>query len=194
MSTRHPTSKKLVSLFLVFSLMTIGCATLGMRRQERFELTQKGRGAKVIITKTDGQQIKGELIAVKPNSLLLSGFPEPVVSVGIADIRAVRIVKKSKSLLGAGIGGAIGGGIGLYKIVSAYNASVERGEDGGLISYILLGSIVVPAALVVVGAFGGGIGALVGTDKVIYFTGMTDSEIQETLEYLHKKARIRDYR
>ena len=187
----NPTSKKLVSLFLVLSLTTVGCATLGMRRQERFELPQKGRGAKVIITKTDGQQIKGELIAVKPNSLLLSGFPEPVVSVGIADIRAVRIVKKSKSSLGAGIGGAIGGGIGLYKIVSACKA---EDADGSFYSYFLLGSLVVPAAMIVGGAIGGGIGALVRGDDVIYLTGMTDSEIQEALDKLRKKARIRDYK
>lgn len=190
----NPMSKEFIALFLVVSLMTISCATLGIRRQERFELPQKGRGAKVIITKIDGQEVRGELIAVKPNSLLLSGFPEPVVSVGIADIRAVRIVKKSKSSLGAGIGGAIGGGIGLYKIVSAYNASVERGEDGVMISAILLGCLVVPVAMMVGGAFGGGIGALVGKDETIYFTGMTDSEIQETLDKLRKKARIRDYK
>ena len=182
----NPMSKEFIALFLVVSLMTISCATLGMRRQERFELPQKGRGAKVIITKIDGQEVRGELIAVKPNSLLLSGFPEPVVSVGIADIRAVRIVKKSKSLLGAGIGGAIIiGGVALIAIST-------RGEDDdgpGIMIGLAAGLIALPAA-----ALGGLIGAFAGIDKVIYFTGMTDSEIQETLEYLRKKARIRDYR
>jgi hypothetical protein len=173
-------SKKLISLFLIFSLMALSV-----------NLYAKKQGATLIITKKDGQQIREELITVKPNSLLLLDAEGKDVSVDIADIRAVRIVKKLKYWLGAGIGGAIGGGIALYKIVSAYKA--EDG-DGGFISYFLLGSLVVPVALMAGAVLGAGIGALVGTDKVIYFTGMTDSEIQETLDKLRKKARIRDYK
>jgi hypothetical protein len=38
------------------------------------------------------------------------------------------------------------------------------------------------------------IGAVAGTDKTIQIEGMTDSEIEETLNKLRKKARIREYR
>ncbi|MCK4827704.1 hypothetical protein KA005_68890, partial [bacterium] len=90
-------------------------------------------------------------------------------------------VKKSKALLGAGIGVLIGGGGG-----ALLGSKVEEG--GRLVLY--LGGI---------GALGG---ALIGgiiidlfrTDKTIHFEGMTDSEIQETLDKLRKKARIRDYK
>ncbi len=41
---------------------------------------------------------------------------------------------------------------------------------------------------------GGTIGAISGTDKTIQIEGMTDSEIQETLDKLRKKARVRDYK
>ena len=177
----NPTSKKFISLFLIFSLLALSGDLYAKKR----------RGAKLIITKKDGQQIKGELITVKPNSLLLLDTEGKDVSVGIVDTKVIKIVKKSQVSLGAGIGGAIGGGIALHKIVSAYKA--EDG-DGGFISYFLLGSLVVPAALIVGAAFGGIIGALVGTDKVIYFTEMTDLEIQETMDKLRKKARIRDYK
>jgi len=180
----NPMSKKFTTLLLIVSLMTIGCATMGMRKQG-------GHGATLIITKTDGQLIEGELITVKPNSLLLLNTEGKDVSVDIADIKVIRIKKKSKANLGAGIGGAIGGGIGLYKIVSACKA---EDADGSFYSYFLLGSLVVPAAAIVGAVIGGGIGALVRGDDVIYLTGMTDSEIKEALDKLRKKARIRDYK
>ena len=169
-----------------------GCASIFPGTSKR--TIPERRQGDLIITKKDGHKIEGELITVKENSLLLLDTEGKDVSVGIADIKVIKIVKKSSSLLGVVIGGAIGGGIGLYGMASAYNASVARGEDGGLIPCILLGSIVVPAALAIGGAFGGGIGALVGKDETIYFTGMTDSEIQKTLDKLRKKARIRDYK
>ena len=56
----NPTSKKFISLFLIFSLMML---STNLYAKER-------RGAKLIVTKKDGQQIRGELITVKPNSLL----------------------------------------------------------------------------------------------------------------------------
>ena len=57
----NPTSKKFLSLFLIFSLMML---SVNLYAKER-------RGAKLIITKKDGQLIEGELITVKPSSLLL---------------------------------------------------------------------------------------------------------------------------
>jgi len=48
-----------------------------------------------------GQQIEGELITVKPNSLLLLDTEGKDVSIDIGDIKVIRIVKKSKALLGA---------------------------------------------------------------------------------------------
>ena len=47
----------------------------------------------------------------------------------------------------------------------------------------------------IVGLVIGGItGELLGIDKTIHFEGMTDLEIEEALEKLRKKARIRDYK
>jgi len=90
----NPISKKFIALFLVFSLVMLSA---NLYAEER-------RGAKLIVTKKDGWQIEGELITVKPNSLLLLDMEGKDVSVGIKDIKVIRIVKKSKALLGAGIG------------------------------------------------------------------------------------------
>jgi hypothetical protein len=37
-------------------------------------------------------------------------------------------------------------------------------------------------------------GAAAGTDKTVQIEGMTDLEIQEAMDKLRKKARIRDYK
>ncbi|GAH74403.1 unnamed protein product [marine sediment metagenome] len=51
---------KLVSLFLIFSLVMLSANLYAKER----------RGAKLLITKKDGQLIEGELITVKPNGSL----------------------------------------------------------------------------------------------------------------------------
>jgi len=51
------------------------------------------RRAKLVITKKNGQQIEGELLTVKPNSLLLLDTEGKDVSVAIANIKVIRIVK-----------------------------------------------------------------------------------------------------
>jgi len=155
---------------------------------------QERREGDIVITKKDGHKIAGELITIKPNSLLLLDTEGKDVSIDIADIRTIRILKKEKDAMGAGIGVVVGGCIGLYGIISSYNASVNRGEDGGFISYLLLGSLVVPVVAIVGGFIGGSAGAIMRTDKTIYLEEMTDSEIREVMNKLSKKARIRDYK
>ncbi len=177
----NPTSKKFISLFLVFSLVMLSTSLYAKER----------RGAKLLITKKDGQQIKGELITVKPNSLLLLNTEGKDESVDIADIKVIRIVKKSKAGKAALLGGLFGGLSGALVAVYTYE---EAWTGAGVGVPILYGLIL--------GAIGGGIGALIGalsgaiagTDKTIQIEGMTSSEIQEALDKLRKKARIRDYR
>jgi hypothetical protein len=51
-----------------------------------------------VVTKTDGQQIKGKLIAVKPSSLLLlDSLTDADVSARIEEIRVVKIARKSRA-------------------------------------------------------------------------------------------------
>jgi hypothetical protein len=104
------------------------------------------------------------------------------MSVDIEEIKVIRIVKKSKAFEGAGIGlliGVIPGALIGYKVGwETSEGSIYGGVIGG-----------VTAALI-----GGFIGISLGKEVTIQIEGMTDSEIQEALEKLRKKARIRDYK
>ena len=87
-------------------------------------------------------------------------------------------------MLGAGIGGLIGGGLG---------ALVGAGEKSdSWVSYTKEQNMLIGAAIFgTLGALAGGsIGAIVGTDETIQVEGKSDSEIQEVLEKLRKKARV----
>ncbi len=172
----NPTSKKFISSFLIFSLVML---SVNLNAKER-------RGATLIITKKDSQQIEGELITVKPNSLLLLNTEGKDESIDIADIRVITIVKKSKVGEGALYGLLIGGAIGVVCGGSSGDgfilSSEEQAAIGGLV-FGLLGALL-----------GAGIGAVAGTDKTIHFEGMTDLEIRKALDKLRKKARIPDYK
>ena len=53
-------------------------------------------GSKLIVQKRDGQEIRGELITVKHNSLLLLEFESAAeVSIEIIDIKVIKVIKKS---------------------------------------------------------------------------------------------------
>jgi len=175
----------ILALFVTSVFLFQSCATLSRGTSEgRFP--ERRHGATLVIIKKDGQQIKGELIAVKPNSLLLLDAEETSMAIGIANIKIVRIIKKSKAKLGYIIGGTVG-----YGVATLIALSPSSGEDHSVFwTWILLGSLLaMPASLL-----GGTIGAIAGTDKTIYLEGMTDSEIREALEKLRKRARIRDYK
>jgi hypothetical protein len=174
----NPTSKKFISLFLAFSLMML---SVNLYAKER-------RGAKLIVTKKHGYETEGELITVKPNSLLLLSITGRDMSVDIADIRDIRIVKKSKLLTGAWVGIAVGGGTGVL-IGRSFRVwdrmSMSQAASGWF--WGIFGAIV---GLLV----GGTIGAVVGIDEKIHIENMTDSEIRGAMYKLSRKARIRDYK
>ena len=172
----NPTSKKFISLFLVFSLMMLSANLYAKER----------RGAKLIITKKDGQLIEGELITVKENSLLVLDTEGKDVSIDIGDIKVI----EKKSQIGKGVlygtliiggGGTLLGGI----LGSGYR---DIGFSGGA----LVGALYfIPSGLL--------IGILIGSaaglgKKTIQIEGMSDLEIREALDKLRKKARIRDYK
>ena len=99
------------------------------------------RGATLVVTRLDGSQATGELIAVRPDSLLLlSGGQD--LSVPLAQVQTVRIARRPRVWPYAGLGGAIGlAGTGLLML------SGGNDVDYGAAKTLL----------------GGGIGALAGT-------------------------------
>lgn len=72
---------------------------------------QERPGADLIVTKLDGSRVSGELIAVKPDSLLLLGPGEKDVSVALADIGVVRIVRRAPTGLLTAAGFLLGSGM-----------------------------------------------------------------------------------
>ncbi len=162
------------------------------QRQKRFESSKERRGAKLIITKKGGRQVEGELITVKPNSLLLLNTEGKDESIDIADIKVITIVKKSKALVGATFGAFAGGGIGAVvvpligkpaPVIFSSMAAEKKTILSGLFFGFIIGAVC-----------GGLIGADEGTDKKILIEGMSDPEIKEAMNKLRKKARIRDYK
>jgi len=160
-------------------------------RQRRFASSKERKhGAELIITKKNGYQTEGELITVKPNSLLLLSITGRDISVGIADTKVITIVKKSKAGTGALIGVLIGGGGGALVALKKYPKwdRIEQGF-GHLFTFVFGG---IGAGIgAVIGAF---VGTRVGKDDTIHFEGMTDSEIKEAMDKLRNKARIHDYK
>jgi len=179
--------KKFIALFLVFSLMSISCAFLTRQRQKRLETSkQQKQGDVVKIQKKDGKQVKGELIAIKQNSLLLLDAEGKDTSIEITDIRVIWI-KKSKIGKGAGYG-ALWGALPAAAILGFLGLTLP----GGFELPVWIAAVGGAAAL---GAFfGAAYGTVTSTDETILLEGMTDSETQKTLDKLRKKARIRDYK
>jgi hypothetical protein len=107
-------------------------APAGLAAKER-------RGATIIVTKLEGTQAAGELIAVRPDSLLLLSEGTDL-SIGLADIRSVKIVRPSRSGLLAGIGAATGflGGAG-FILAFAQEDVVENKVKAALTFGLLAG-------------------------------------------------------
>ena len=107
------------------------------------------------------------------------------MTVDIRNIRAIKIVRESETLVGGIIGLFLGGVIG-------YLIGYPQGDEAG---FVIIGRPLIAAAILggVSGAlFGAGIGTAVGADKTVQIEGKSDSEIKEILKKLRKKARVRN--
>ena len=182
--------KKCISLFLVFSSFVLSG-----------NLYAKKKGAELIVQKIVGQQVRGELITVKENSLLLLDSESGAdVSVYIREIKLIEIVKKSKSLAWGGIGLVSGAVIGAL-------IGYLQGDDPPFIVTFLGSTIIKGPPLctadekafysgigwgIIGGALGGIGGAIAGADKTIQIEGKSETEIRKALNKLRKKARVRN--
>ncbi len=182
--------RKVISVILVFSILLLSGNLFAKER----------KGAGLIIQKTDGQQVRGELIAVKQTSLLLlereSGAD---VTVDVSEIKVVRIVKKSKAGVGLLAGGVIGAFVGYQAYLKPVPRPYLKGWESAIYHSFSNSMDTGPGVFAVVGGalgvlIGLGLGAVEGTDKTFQFEGMSDSEIKEILEKLRKKARVRNAR
>ena len=135
------------------------------------------RGANLVVTRLDGSQVAGELIAVKPHSLLLLGKGTDV-TVGLADIKSVRIVRRSRAKPLALIGFLSGAAEGAY-IVS--RDEEDRNTKTTLLAAGIIGGIQ--------GLLGLGIGLGLGADAVLPFAGEADGVVARYLDRLKGYSR-----
>lgn len=145
-------------------------------------IAREKRGATLIITLKDGNIAEGELIAVKPGSLLLLAGKDE--SVPLAEIRSIRVVRKSRALIGGFCG--LAAGVALTAVLAA---DTDYGPFDPATS-LLFGALFIPSGI---GA-GAGAGALAGKDKVFQLERMSETEVRTALIYLRKKARTGTHR
>jgi hypothetical protein len=186
-SNRRLEMKKITVLILAFSVLTLPMNGVA----------KKDHGIDLIIQKTNGKRVRGELIAVKRNSLLLKeSFSGADASVAVNDMETIVIVKKSKALQQGGVGFLAGGTAGLLAGFSVYYSSTFFGLLGEVeskgyhprfsVPYGLIGAAVGTLIGVMTGAFA-------GQDEIIQIQGMPEVEIKKNMEELRKKARVPDF-
>jgi hypothetical protein len=166
-----------------YKVMAIGLASLLLSLPTLLSARER-RGANLIITLKDGQQVKGELIAVKPDSLLFLNFAGADQSVDLVGIKSIRIVKKDKGGLGA-ICGLLAGWAG-----TLIYAKTQKGVVNQTGAALGAGLLFVPAGAVI----GVVAGVMAGKDKTIQFEGKSESAVKSVLADLSLKARIRNYK
>ena len=111
------------------------------------------RGADLIVTRLDGSQASGELIAVRSDSLLLLSEAQDL-SVAFAGVRSVRIVRRSHSALFAGIGGAAGAAAGATVGAYFFNSGSDD-EPSSLLNGLIFGAVGALAGWLASSAFSG---------------------------------------
>ena len=171
---------KIIALALALTLFVLAVQAMGQAR----------RGARVVVTAKDGGQSEGELIAVKPASILLLGPSGQDLSLDVADVHSVMVFRKSKAGPGAimgilaGVAGGYAGGT-LYARARGYCPDCEAPLYGYGMG--LLGGLV--------GLFGGlAVGASAGSDLIIHLGDQTAPTLINSLQKLRKYARIQAYR
>ena len=145
------------------------------------------KGADIIVQKKDGKIIKGELLAVKNDAIILmDSLNLSGITMKSKEIQKITIAKKSGFFKGLGLGLVIGGGSGaLLGLASGDDKpglfSMTAGEKtavGGL-GFGILGALA-----------GGIVGAIKGIDESVVLEGRTPEEMERVLKKLNTKSRF----
>jgi len=142
---------------------------------------EERQGADAVVIKKDSQELKGELIAVRKDSIVLMDHSSKTdLSANISEIRSIRIAKNSKDIC-VTIGSLLGGTAGA---IGGYYAGWQTRKGA-----ILGGAIGVLAGI--------GIGLWVNSQiekwETFNFEGKSPEAIKTILDKLRTKARVRDF-
>jgi hypothetical protein len=160
-------------------------------------------GASLKVQKKGGQQISGELIAIKDRSLMLLDGSGAYVSSAIDEINTIIIVSKSKFWNGAIPGfilGAVGGAV-IGRNESEYTPP-QTDNLGTALGYYFERQAAPVTGGVVGGIIGGVLGLTIGgiiansingPQETFRIAGKSQEETNRVLEKLRFKARFPDY-
>jgi hypothetical protein len=141
------------------------------------------RGAALVVTRLDGSQVSGELIAVKKDSLLLLSYGRGE-SIDLPKIKNIRIVRRSQAGKGA-LCGLLGGAL--------FGALASTGGTGAIIGRSSRGSaaVILGSFFGAIGGLGGlGVGAIMGIDTTIAVAGEPEARVRRQLDKLRSHARV----
>lgn len=167
--------ERLIALILVFSLVALSGNVMAAER----------KGVRLVIQKTDGQEVIGELITVKRDALLiLDAETKTDTTVNLNIIDVIKVDNKNL-MFELGVGGFLLAGATRLSLHSA----LERDLEGEEATEHQVQSVWKW------GAIGAGVGVLAGAvfglDKLIPIQGESEANIQSALEKLSKKARVK---
>jgi hypothetical protein len=146
-------------------------------------MAQGRRGANVIVTLKDASQVSGELIAVRPDALVLLSYTGKDESVRLSEVDYVTTRGKSKGGTGFGIGFLVGGVAGgVFAAHQIREHLTEMPTFTAIVSPLLAGSLA--------GLVGLAIGSAVRSDDTILIAGVSEEELARSLTRLRKKARL----
>jgi hypothetical protein len=141
----------------------------------------KPQGAKVLITlKQASEGVKGELIGVRSDAVVIGTDEGVARTLAINDILKIRILRRSAAVPGILVGGLAGGAMG--KLVYPKGGWLDFSS-----AYIVCGALIG-------GAAGGLIGGGFSADTVYDLTRTTPSYVEHLVAELRKKARVPEYR
>jgi hypothetical protein len=166
--------KKLIATALTFVIFMALVQQPLLTAKER-------RGATVVVTMIDGSLVKGELLTVKADALLVydqdAGQGK---NIDLQQVVQVKVLKKSKALLGLAIG--LGVGLGFC----ALNPDMAGHANAGI------GQIYIP--LMSLSGLGGGLlGAFAGITDKFSLVGASSRNLQQNLKRLKHFAREQDF-
>jgi hypothetical protein len=162
---RHRTTRLIVWI-LVIPVLIAPTRLLAMGR----------RGAAVVVTRNDGALVEGELIAVKGDSLLLLDREGRDESVSLAEVKAVRIVRRSRPALLTAAGGAAGLAVlGGFALAGGGDVEIQAKH------YLHFGGAGALAGLLM--------GLILGADSTFAVAGIPESDVSAYWDKLSAHSR-----
>ncbi len=161
--------KRVIAAWAMMGVLLL--ASISLPARER-------KGARVKVEQNDGAIVSGELLMVKRDSLVVNGKTGGVI-VNLADVRSVRILKKSKAGTGLLLG-LVGGTVIGYALGRQSPGCQDPDLTAGLAAFF----IGLPAA-----GLGVVTGLIMGKDSVL---NMGEMERGKLLLRLNRYARVPD--